>query len=314
MNDYESIILSAMYFVTFLFGVIGNFICFLVFSRKNLNKISEGFYLQAMAINDSIILIQELRHFLREAFNINLKLLSDLWCKLFMYMTFSIKSVTSWITVYVLFDRFISLKFNRRFQFRNNFKFKMLVVFLIYLTNLVTYIPSCIFRRIKEQDEIYTTLQNQTKECIFYTNEFLIITMDLIQSAILPAILMIIISVFTVFLIINSRKRLNTQVSTRENCRVRKDFQFTLTLTFLILLFLAAILPFILEEYIPILYIEHRFLYFILDNTIYFNAALKVLIYYMTHKIFRSELLAMFGKKIKLPVISYTKTMNVNIV
>ena len=308
MNNFEINVLSAIYGLIFILGVFGNLICFLVFSRKILNKIPESFYFKAIAVTDSITLIQELRHFIRSTFDYDLRLLSNWSCKLVLYSTYSTESISNWIMVCAIFNCFISLKFNRKFEFRNNFKFKLILLAFIYLISLGSYVPFLILGQLNN-------VFNQTDKilkCSYHHSEYILLTMDLVYAIVLPYILMTSFIISIAWLIFKSRQRLSSSVSTIGKFRVlKKDFQFTLTLSVLILLFLATNLPTALIEFQTSIEIG-SFSYYLLDNAMYLNAAFKVFIYYFTHKIFRNQFLVMFGKKYKTPLKTRTCTKTKN--
>ena len=118
-------------FTTFFFGLSGNIICFLIYSRKTFEKISVSFYFKAVSINNIIALQQTLVNFMSLAIGDNpfyIRNISSISCKILVYLEYSTLSISTWIMVIVLFDRFMTIKFNKRFQFLDNFKLKILIL------------------------------------------------------------------------------------------------------------------------------------------------------------------------------------------
>ena len=271
---------------TFIFGTFGNFVCFLVYSRKKFEKISVSFFFKAISINNCVILLHKLRHYIQSAFNYNLKTSSDLSCKIVSYSVYSTISISTWIMVYVLLDRFVSIKFNKKFQFLHDFKFKFFILSSIHLISFCIYIPVVIDNQLtsKYLDFNETLIMYQ---CDLKSLDKLISIIDLIYSTLTPFILMIVFSILSIFVIFKSRIRLQSQ-NTRKN-RLRKDIYFAFTSIILNFVFLATNLPITL-----VLLIQPDDDDFI-DNLVYINCSISIFIHIFTNKIFYREFLALFG-------------------
>ena len=113
MNRIETLIYATLTSFSLTFGLFGNFVCILVFSRKKFNEIPSTFFFKALAFNDLIILLHEIRHFLTTLFQINLKLISEFNCKMIKFILTSTVPISSCIMVYIVFDR-------QMFNFRLN--------------------------------------------------------------------------------------------------------------------------------------------------------------------------------------------------
>ena len=284
MDRKERIIYATLTNFSLIFGLLGNFVCILVFSRKKFNEIPSSFFFKALAFNDMIILLHEIRHFVRTVFQINLKLISEVNCKMFKYILISTVPISSWIMVYIVFDRFITIKFYKRFLFRNSLKFKILILGLIYLSSFSFNIPHAIFNKILKNDGN----KNKTDSsliCDLYENQDMLYMMSLFYSAIIPFIIIFIFTLALSFVIFKSRKRLYSKMSRANKNMFKKDIRLSITSIVLNTIFILTNFPFWFEEFFNI----DPFLYDILDNLVYTNCAIQVFIHIITNKIFRKE-------------------------
>ena len=286
-----------IYFILYIFGIVGNTICFLIYSHQKLNKISVSFFFKAISINNCFILLQQILRLTDPAFSYDMELLSVFSCKLVKYVDFSTASINSWIMVYVLMDRLISIKFNRKFLIFYNLKFKCLILISIYLSCHCIYIPLAIDLKISS----YNTDINQTDlslKCQFDYKKELITIIDLIYSTTMPFILMAIFTSFSIHLILKSRKRFKNKIGVKD--RIRKDVNFALTSIILNLIFLAAYLP---QTLLPLLFEISEF--DLVNNLLYVNCAVSICIHSFSNKIFRQELVALLSFNVKIgPIIS----------
>ena len=298
MKTFGTNFFSFLYGITFVIGTVGNLFCFMVYSRKNFKKISKSFYFKAMSINDILILLHELRHFIRSTSGFDMKTTADFSCKLVSYLTFTTISVSPWIKVYVLFDLFISIKYYKKFEQRNTLKFKQLVIFCIYLTSFSIYIPIAILRnKITHDDNDFNHTIELAKCGSREYKEFLSI-LDIFYSALLPFFLMIFFTLVLTILIFQSKNRLKNRVVTKYYSCIRKDIQFALTAIGLNFLFLLTNLPAAFIEFFS--GAEEKSWFKLLDNLVYINAALKFFIYFSINKMFQNECMDMLRLHFKI--------------
>ena len=287
MNQLEKKISSYITGLIFIFGSLSNVIVFLVYSRKRLNRISASFFFKAIAFNDIILLIQELRHFLKLTFNKDLKLDSDFSCKILMYMTYATPAVSTWIMVYLSFERYLSIKYLKKFNFRKYFKVKVFILLSIYTVNYMFYIPVSIFETI--------TKNNQSKMCDLNESyqKFTITSMNLVFSTLLPFSIMFIFSALIINYLIKSGPNYKLMRASSEKTRLRKDVQFSITLIIHNLFFLLAYLPVVTLDFF--INLEYDFLHYILYNLVYLNCDAKIIIHFTMNDNFRRELIRILG-------------------
>ena len=164
-NTYKKtiFILQSLQALIGLIGIIGNMLTFTIFLRKQLRTFSYAFYFCIMSWTDSIILIHIFRHWIRTAFNIDLDLISPIFCRLNEYQPYFFGSVSFWLRILILFDRLIRVVYPAYFRIVKRKWFQFSAVFLVFTysalihsilplnyrlqksensTNLICYLPS----------------------------------------------------------------------------------------------------------------------------------------------------------------------------
>ena len=71
-NDVKLVIFSMcawLYLCIVVFGIIGNTLTFIIFSRKKLAKMSFSVYFRLLVIFDSIVLIDTFNYFIKKGFD-----------------------------------------------------------------------------------------------------------------------------------------------------------------------------------------------------------------------------------------------------
>jgi hypothetical protein len=121
-----------------VFGYIGNSITIYILSRPKLRKISLFRYLIFSIINDFIVLLTMWIC----AFQ---WICESIGCKLSQYFVFLFYDFSGWIVVISLLDRFVSVKYPKKYKFRNSFKYQAIIVFLIFLILILIHIPFYLF-------------------------------------------------------------------------------------------------------------------------------------------------------------------------
>ena len=108
MNDTSTTIeaIRKVRFGVMATGIVGNFISFLIFSRKAFRKNSINVYCRALSISDSLIIsFQFANDFALIFFNIDLFSSSNAFCKLSNYIFVSASPISGWILVAFSIDK-----------------------------------------------------------------------------------------------------------------------------------------------------------------------------------------------------------------
>ena len=91
-------------------GILGNILALIILCRPKMRRSSSAIYLIVLAFADAITLILLLISNLNRYY-VNLKLDSDIWCKLHSFIAGSASSSSVWLTIAVTAERFVAVCF-----------------------------------------------------------------------------------------------------------------------------------------------------------------------------------------------------------
>jgi len=101
---------EVLMFITVIFGVLTNIVCIVVFSRPNFKKTNMGIYYINLSVwNIIYLLFYMLVIDSHNAYNIDIQLLSEIVCKLSVFLQNVIRQIPPWIEVYLTFDRYLAV-------------------------------------------------------------------------------------------------------------------------------------------------------------------------------------------------------------
>jgi hypothetical protein len=201
------IVFEIIYVIIILVGTLANVLAFIIFSRKKFENTLFSTYFRVLLIVDTFGLVYlTLSKYLHLRFNINVRDLNPVLCKLTMPIAYSVPSISAHLTVIISFDRWLSIAKPTALLIRKKRKFQLNVCFIIVLVNFV-YNGQLFFSYMGRNFESNTNLET----CLIY-NENLLSIMDLINSAILPFTLMFAFTLLTVNAVFVSRNRIRNAV------------------------------------------------------------------------------------------------------
>ena len=131
--------LNFLMVIIILCGLIGNIMSFKVFSSPTLKKHTISIFFRFIAIFDQIMVINGVFYFISVKFGFDISLSNDFFCKFKDYMVYSNGAISPWLMVVVLMERFICIRFPKKFSFCYMFKFQLLLVFIVVSYNYIFY-------------------------------------------------------------------------------------------------------------------------------------------------------------------------------
>jgi hypothetical protein len=343
-------------------GYIGNFFVILVYLRKKFAKNSLKLYFISLAISDSLSLISSLKIFIAYYLELEIELLSEASCKISEYVDFILPSVSAWTLVAISFDRMIKIVCAKRMQLMNKPSFQVITLLLIFIFNMLIYIPSLLFRRLVDEkinptgvhlewhriaymnifdyhminfsNESLTMNASTKRTCQFKLNVLTSNWVHMINSSLLPFLLMIMFSSLTIIHILKSRRKLKSskcfsraatvhpqpftisqattaaqtrnQISIKYKSSFSRDKIFVLNSISLNFIFLFLTLPILVLNVISTQYRSTQFNPYLVSasiNLFFFNYASLFFINIISNSIFRSEFaLMMRFRKIRASV------------
>lgn len=119
--DSSVIELTTTYYKTafsfFIIGVAGNFLSFVVFSRKQFKRNSISVYCRALAIVNSLVLLIQFPLVVSQMFyGVDLYAISDSVCKFTAYVTMCVPPISAWILVSFSLDKLICVMFPHKYK------------------------------------------------------------------------------------------------------------------------------------------------------------------------------------------------------
>lgn len=238
----ETIINYTSLLIVFV-GIFSNIFMFIVFNRNALAKISVSIYFRVMAVINCFISVTFLKEFLTFQYKITLADRSTFLCKSISYTIYAVSSMAAWFLVLAGLDRFLVIAHPTRFHFIQKARFPLYCVIAMIVYNLIFY-----FYWIFEVDLVtfMVNSNNSTfKKCyLFNLKDFYL--SHLINSTIIPFIMMVISTIGLLFVVYNSRKRMRKfeQSSKKSSSKRIRDLKFGISMIITNIVFLVLNAPF----------------------------------------------------------------------
>jgi len=262
--DIIKCIILSFYPLVFIFGLIGNFTTFLLFSRKKFKLLKTTIYFKFLNITETITLSFSMVDYLNYQYGINLSNASYLFCKFTYYVLYIFSPVSGWILVILSFDRLLSTKYPSKLLIRNKKQIKLIICGFVIFCNIVYNLPIAI---LSKYETVYQNdSSNNNSDIIFITNECISGDqygisdwLDLLNSSIIPFIFMSIFTAKALKTLFESRRKThNVSCSTtqRNESFKRRDLRYAFTLLTFNFSFLILNLPvvsfFVILRYVDI--------------------------------------------------------------
>lgn len=280
-------------------GLFGNMMSFAVFSRKRMANLSFRNIGRIMAIADIIYLLQLPEDYLTYHLKVNVRNMSVYSCKILRYFNFCLGPIPAWLLVYICYDRALSTVYPGKFLIFKTRSFKVLYVTFIIVFNLIFYVPVMLYH-----DKIH--LKNNTKDdldCYFVEKNkaFIVVNMDLINSTIIPFILMTISSALIIHKLVKIRRKISRKKTFKRKNKTRKDIRFSITSILLNFMFFVFNFPICLIQFVP------SYLYCLSSLYLFYSSyAINFYIFFFFNSVFRREVMLMLHLKVRENYSEYT--------
>lgn len=219
-------------------GIISNTFMFIVYSVKDLRKISISTYFCAIAVVNLFLHVFHIIG-LFAYFGYNITSTSKLTCILFPYLISFTGSCSAWLDTAAGFDRFLVILYPASFSFLRKLRFQAFIILIIIVANMGIYLHTAFnteMRAIgsKNHTSYLCTLSDQASLSIMYTNFF--------TASVVPFLLMGISSTATFIGVLKSRNRIKTSHQKDQSMNIR-DIKFGVTIISLNVLFFIMTAP-----------------------------------------------------------------------
>ena len=228
--------------VLILIGAVMNTGVIVIFMRKSMrNTLSRNLFC-ALALNQTFALYATFP-FNLEAYGIRLLTLNYLLCKALTFLTFFFCAMSSWLLVLVSLERLFFVNYKQIKVFKQVW-FQWLVMCVVLAWNCLVYSSYSNFNNIEVQN-----VQNNSN----YTNDFCTIhdpealflwsLIDLLNSLLVPFMLMIICSTGISLSIYRTKQALSTRILNKDAKSLNKNTRFSVLIIFIDVAFFIFNLP-----------------------------------------------------------------------
>ena len=291
----------------FLFGILGNIFGLIVLQSKKLRKIGPINIYRLLFITDTIYLLSVIKTNF-EFYGFELLIISNFWCKGYTYILNAISSIPPMLLVYISLERFVSIRYPNKIEFFRKKSIQFVYFFLIVLFNLIFYTPVIyLFEVVVLNNE-----DNKKKVCTFTDTGSELFSMIFTNRVLIPFLLMFTASILLINTIFESRRRIQSNYSYRENVTFRKDIKFAITSLTINVMHIVLNLPFILVYFI---YPYSIILVVMSMNLFLTSFAIQFYLIIISNWLFRREfylLLVIFRKRKKKENTYYERTHILN--
>jgi hypothetical protein len=278
-------------------GLFGNFLSFLVFSRKAFAKYSISVYFRAMAISECFAIYKVAYDILFYFYNIKLGTVSNFWCKVHYYVLIGMFPISIWILVAFSIDKMIHVLGKKQsFPFIEKRSFQLAVVLGIAIFHCLIY--SCIpiliqLKKVVVANETHLSCLIENMPNCRYLSAFI-----LLEATVVPFCLMTMTSIVIIIKLNQSRNKLKKCQGNALRERKLKDVKFAVSSIVLNLLDVIFEVPlslvFLMKFQNPI---RFRLLLAISLFLFHMSYSISFLIHFTFNRLFRNEFLLMLRIK-----------------
>ena len=221
------------YFVITLvpFGILTNSLSIIIFLRKSLNTTNMGFFNLLISTSNLITLTFYL--FVMESmriFHYDLAIESDFACKITYLLRRVIREIAPIIEIAMTLERFMSVYYPKRFRFINN---------RLFLLGLIGFIFVCFVLISFENLFYYLEFNNSTRVFVCTSSQLVSSSSDLVSATLrtfLPFSVMFVLNILMI-------RRLISRRLIKSATKSRRDYQFTVSVISMNILFLILNFP-----------------------------------------------------------------------
>jgi len=306
-NIYDQFVHYILPIIIIFFGLIGNLLGLITFSNSTqLNKeIGPINMYRYIFITDSFILFSFVQVYLSQIYSMGTLLFSNFTCKLTVYLTYSFCSLSSFLLIYILIERYLSIKYPV-FQInllRSN-KIQFIYLFFLFIINLVYYSPLFFyFNLIELQITTNSETEISLKMCTIDPNKKLKIELiTFVFRIILPLILILLCSFLLISRIYKTNNTMLVSYSDRERNIFKSDVQLSIISILFNLIQYCLFIPIVITYFIFNRHYQSSS-FFLCLNIFYLGYAFNFYFLILANSLFRKEFYSIFKKKRSITVV-----------
>ena len=215
-------------------------------------------------------------------------------CKIPSYLSFALNEFTIWISVVNSIDRYVSIKYPDRFNFRKSYTFQTIILSIVFVLSLILYFPYYYFYDTvltsNSTDTFTFTCMVTDPVASFYLDMF-----NLSFCALIPFLVMILSSAYIGYHLRFRRTDLKKDLKLFKILISMDIFFFICYTPFCIIVLIGDTVTVNNMDTSIVLYVIFMISYFLL----YFYGSCSFIVHYISNLKFRNEFKLMIGIKTK---------------
>ena len=205
-----------------LLGILGNSFGLVILRRKELDVLGPKNMYKFLFTIDSVCLLIVLNNYFIHAFGRGFSTYSWLACKLYMQFAYTFSPISPMILLYILFERYLSIKFPVESNFLRKKKTQLVYIIIILVLNFFYFLYVPFISNIRYENPVNESYKNVTL-CKIVSSKKISSYFVFFARIFVPFLLIIIFSIMLVFKIVNSRNNISTFYSEKEKIIYKKD-------------------------------------------------------------------------------------------
>jgi hypothetical protein len=231
-----------------IFGIIGNFLSILVFSRKALRTRSCSIYFLALNMSDVGVLIgYTIENLLYNGYGIQL-LLNSFMCKIIIFLIYASTDISNYLLTLAAIDRFILISNSPiHYRFCRQSTANIMITIVVILFSLIN--SHFLFGfNIDKNGSCLPASKNYNDFYDHHYDSYI----DIIKTVLIPFIIIFICNIFIIFKSTQRKNSLTSNSLPRQKSRYRKekDRQLTWLLLSTSILFILLVLPSEINDFV----------------------------------------------------------------
>ena len=308
-----AVILWRIFAPTFIFvGISGNVMSIVVLSRRRMCSTTTSVHLRLLAVIDSMVLLcGVLRECISNYLFIDIRMLSDLSCKIHTWVSYNVAGLSCWFLSFIAIDRLISIKFPLWAKTHCSRKLAAIIGMSLIVT--VSLIDShMLWVLYKENVYIYSNISNSTilleVKCSASSPEYAIFL-----NQFWPALVLLLYSIIPILCLISCNimlfRHLSVRVIKRQARKTigigkkqdRKDFRSLTKMLVVVCLFFIIISvpvclylvvePYLFDSTSPHSIAKRKLTFAVVKVFLYCNNTFNFVLYCLSGSLFRKELI-----------------------
>jgi len=230
------------------------------------------------------------------SFEIGFQVFSRLTCKMYMYFAFTFSPLTHMVLIYILVERYLSIKYPVESNLLRNKKSQLIYILVVIGLNVLYFMYVPLISDLTKDKLSNNTAANRTF-CRIVRSKMLSTNFSFFSRIFVPFTFVVIFSIVLIFKILNSRNQLTTFYSRRENSIFKRDVYLSILAILSNFIIICFIFPLFLVHFI---FGDDKSVWFVFCLHVYHLSYVFYFYFFLiTNSMFRKEFISLFYTKSK---------------